>query len=282
MDDELAAKHVLVDFEMIALLALAVGVILYAVWNRIRNRNGLPVYCEFDKFDLFLVFLPAALFLVNPVLQLSAAESSKEAAESAGTNGEMFGMVVNIFYFGFVGLLTFGILAWVRGRNVAHLFGLTRLSLPRIVIYAILAGVFSVIVCALLIGNAAQLFLESLFGELDLQEAVQNLQDSQSGLHLTLTIFMACVAAPVVEEFLFRGYMYRTLKCATSPLFSAVIVGALFAVVHCNLPALMPLWSFSILLTVVYELSGCLWVSVGTHAFFNAVNIVIMLQPENG
>ena len=151
-----------------------------------------------------------------------------------------------------------------------------------IVITSILAGIVSILVCALLIGNASQLFLESLFGELDLQEAVQSMKNTESPIHLVAAIVMACVAAPLVEELLFRGYMYESIKAATSPIFAAVIVGALFAVVHCNLPALLPLWSFSILLTVLYELSGCLWVSIGTHAFFNAVNIVLMLQPQSG
>ncbi|MAS96431.1 MAG: hypothetical protein CMO55_24850 [Verrucomicrobiales bacterium] len=279
--DELAAKHVLFDFEIISLLALAVGVVVYAIWGRVGNREEIPTRGDFDRFDLILVFLPAALFLINPILQLMTGDVAQEKQEThAGT--DLFGIVLNLFYFGFIGVLTFGILAWVRGRSLVRIFGLKRRSLPMIVITSILAGIVSILVCALLIGNASQLFLESLFGELDLQEAVQSMKNTESPIHLVAAIVMACVAAPLVEELLFRGYMYESIKAATSPIFAAVIVGALFAVVHCNLPALLPLWSFSILLTVLYELSGCLWVSIGTHAFFNAVNIVLMLQPQSG
>jgi membrane protease YdiL (CAAX protease family) len=56
-----------------------------------------------------------------------------------------------------------------------------------------------------------------------------------------------------------------------------VIIGGLFAVVHGNLPALLPLWVFSLLLTIAYEATRCLWVPIGMHAFFNAANIVLMM-----
>ena len=105
-------------------------------------------------------------------------------------------------------------------------------------------------------------------------------QESNSVVHLVLSIVMACIAAPVVEEFLFRGYMYGTLRRLTNPVFAAVVIGALFAVVHGNLPALLPLWVFSILLSFAYEMTRCLWVPVGMHVFFNVANIVLMLMPD--
>jgi membrane protease YdiL (CAAX protease family) len=131
------------------------------------------------------------------------------------------------------------------------------------------------------VGGISNTYLEGVFGELEVQEPVKMFQESKSIVHLSLSIIMACIAAPVVEEFLFRGYMYGTVKRLTNPVFAAVIIGGLFAVVHGNLPALLPLWVFSILLCLAYELTRCLWVPVGMHVFFNAANIVLMLMPES-
>ena len=58
MDDEIAAKHVLLDFELITLIALAMGVGVYAVMRRVkRHRSGLEKPPgDFDGFDLILMF----------------------------------------------------------------------------------------------------------------------------------------------------------------------------------------------------------------------------------
>ena len=149
-----------------------------------------------------------------------------------------------------------------------------------VIVITILGGVASLLLCAWAVGEFSNFYLKGIFGDLEVQEPVKMFQDSQSTLHLSLSIFLACIAAPLVEEFLFRGYMYGTLRRLTNPVFAAIIIGALFAVVHGNLPALLPLWVFSILLCLAYELTGCLWVSVGMHIFFNAANIVLMLMPE--
>ena len=51
-----------------------------------------------------------------------------------------------------------------------------------------------------------------------------------------------------------------------------MLTGITFAVVHANIPSLLPL------LTLAYETTGSLWVSMTMHAAFNAVNLVISLS----
>lgn len=281
MDDEIAAKHVLLDFELVTLIALAVGVVVYALFRTVRrHRSGLEdTPRDFDGFDLVLMFFPAMLFLINPIAEaLVAGKEDKGGAltEEIGTT-PVFSIVMNIGYFTFVGVMTYGLIEWVRNRKVSDLFGLRRLRPANIIVLSIIGGVFSLLLCGWIVGDFANRYLEGLFGELDLQEPVKMLRESDSPLLLSLSVVMACIAAPVVEEMLFRGYMYGTLRDLTHPVFSAVIIGGLFAVVHGNLPALLPLWVFSVLLTIAYEATRCLWVPIGMHAFFNAANIVLMM-----
>jgi membrane protease YdiL (CAAX protease family) len=51
-----------------------------------------------------------------------------------------------------------------------------------------------------------------------------------------------------------------------------VLTGITFAVVHAKIPSYCPL------LTLAYETTGSLWVSMTMHAAFNAVNLVISLS----
>lgn len=278
--DELAAKQVLLDFELITLIALAMGVLVYRISHRFKRSEPVDVPSDYDGFDLILMFFPAILFLMNPIVEAVVAAGKTPETPTKPVENGIGAVLVSIGYFTFVGIMTYGIIEWIRNRRVVELFGLRRLSLSKIAAFSIIGGIVSLAVCAWGVGSFSNSFLEGVFGELELQEPVKMLQESDSLIHLSLSILMACIAAPVVEEILFRGYMYGTLRRLTNPVFAAVIIGGLFAVVHGNLPALLPLFTFSILLCLAYELTGCLWVPVGMHVFFNAVNIVLMLMPE--
>ncbi len=273
--DELAAKQVLLDFEIIILLATAMGVFFYRLKDKWFPGDVIPEDYEFDHFDLILMWFPALLFLINPIAEVLLA--GMEPEEKSGGLTTVF---INISYFIFVGGMTYVIMEWVRNRRVVDWFGLKRMSLPHIVIATILGSVVAMLVCGWALGGLSQTYLEGIFGKLDQQEAVKMVQASDSVFYLVLSIITACVAAPIVEEFLFRGYIYGVLKQKTGTLFAMVVVGGIFAVVHGNLPALVPLWAFSILLCIAYEVTRSLWVPIGIHALFNVTNIVLMLTPQ--
>lgn len=277
--DELAAKHVLLDLELISLLTLVLGVGGYSFVRRLQRTKDLSRPSDYDGLDFFLMFFPAILFLIAPVISALSPPATDEAATGEPAN-EILVALVNIGYFLFVGIMTYGIIEWIRDRRVADLFGLRRLDAARIIVISIIGGIVSLFLCAGAVGEFSNSFLDSVFTHLEAQDPVKMFQESNSPLHLALSIVVACVAAPLAEEFLFRGYMYGTVRKLTHPIFAAIVIGALFAVAHGNLPAFLPLWIFSIFLCLAYEITGCLWVSVGMHVFFNLANIVLMFLPE--
>jgi len=91
-----------------------------------------------------------------------------------------------------------------------------------------------------------------------------------------LAVF-AMVLAPVAEEFVFRGLLYPFLKQLGRPRLAWLGVSFLFAVIHANLPTLLPLFIFALLLTWLYEKTDCLLAPILAHSLFNTANLVILL-----
>ena len=68
---------------------------------------------------------------------------------------------------------------------------------------------------------------------------IQEMIASGSGFAIFYVVLMACIAAPIVEETMFRGVLYRHLRELTggkarwmSVAFSAVFNGVIFAAIH--------------------------------------------------
>lgn len=102
----------------------------------------------------------------------------------------------------------------------------------------------------------------------------------QAWVLITL-VALAVLAAPVVEEILFRGIVYRFLKSRTHPLLAALASGLIFALLHQNALALIPLLGLSLMLCLCYEASGNLLSPIFFHALFNGYQILqLHLSPE--
>ncbi len=108
------------------------------------------------------------------------------------------------------------------------------------------------------------------------QELVTLFQSGGDWAAMFLLMLMAVIVAPVVEEIIFRGCIYRFLKSQIS-LFSAQLVsGVVFAVLHANVLSFVPLVIVGIVLARVYEKSGSLAVAIWFHAFFNAFSLLML------
>lgn len=105
------------------------------------------------------------------------------------------------------------------------------------------------------------------------QELVTLFQSGGDWLAIILLVAMAVVVAPIVEEIIFRGCIYRFLKSQTTLLGAQIISGAVFALLHANLLSFIPLVIVGVLLARVYEKTGSLAVAIWFHAFFNAFSL---------
>jgi membrane protease YdiL (CAAX protease family) len=86
----------------------------------------------------------------------------------------------------------------------------------------------------------------------------------------------AVVIAPVAEEFIFRGVLYPFVKQIGYPRFAWIGVNFLFALIHMDAAALVPLFVLAIALTWLYEKTGNLLAPIAAHSFFNAANLIVL------
>ena len=109
------------------------------------------------------------------------------------------------------------------------------------------------------------------------QESVQKLAEMQS---LTEVFNIACyalVVAPVLEEFLFRGILFRAMKRSFGVGPALVISSILFGLVHQNVLSFVPLTFLGIILSLSYERTGDLRTCIFIHAFFNGFMVFSIL-----
>lgn len=277
------------DLEHIALGVLFLGVAMHAVW-----RSGVrPFSANWGETDgLFSkrekqwgkvqesMMRPSDLAMVAVLLAfyyvkfLPAGSDDNDPAPGGVPSLVliMAQFLVTIFTIAF----TLSMLYLNGQRNPSEVFGLARVSLKKWLIWVLAIGVPATGVVVGLHHLVVVHWLTPKFGDMGAQQAVEALRLVKDPLIRVLLIFYACLLAPFAEEIIFRGYIYAAVKRYTGPLFSMVVVGLLFSVVHLNIPAAIPLWAFAIILTLAYELSGSLWVPIGIHALFNTLNVVLM------
>lgn len=119
--------------------------------------------------------------------------------------------------------------------------------------------------------------LEAMGVEPQPQDAVLIFAQVDSLHLLLLMIFLTVVVAPVSEEILFRGCLYRFIKAKTSIIAALVSTNLLFAFLHYNLLSFLPLLLLGIILAYVYEKSGDLKVPILLHGIFNLNTVVFIL-----
>ncbi|HXR13965.1 MAG TPA: type II CAAX endopeptidase family protein [Solirubrobacteraceae bacterium] len=106
------------------------------------------------------------------------------------------------------------------------------------------------------------------------KEFVKEIGGNAGTLGVLAVCALTTVVAPVCEELLFRGFIFRSLSNWRGPWPAAVITGILFGLVHgLSAPAvdLAPLALLGFLLCVVYYRSGSLYICILAHAINNAL-----------
>lgn len=257
----------------IALIAFAIGVGVFSLASSTRpeinfSQGGNVWTGPLRIGDLVITCLFFALFfftLRTPALTVDDA-STKTALSSSSI---IFGSMLMLSLAGFLVLIVVG-----RGISAVEFFGLDRLKPWQTIVWAVIGCVVCFIAVIPVAIFWVSEFVTPVFGVPKMQDMIIFYRETATPVDRLIIIISACVVAPLAEEVIFRGYIYPVLKRFTEPIFAAIIVSLIFAIIHHNVAALAPLATLSILLIVSYELTASLWVPIAIHSLFNAVNLL--------
>ncbi|MEM1222526.1 MAG: type II CAAX endopeptidase family protein [Verrucomicrobiota bacterium] len=115
-----------------------------------------------------------------------------------------------------------------------------------------------------------------IIGEQQPQELVELFKSGGSFAEILILFVLAVFLAPLVEEIIFRGCIYRFLKSKAARLPAQIFSATLFGLMHQNLLALFPLIIVGIILARIYEKSGSIFVPICFHACFNAFSLIML------
>lgn len=142
--------------------------------------------------------------------------------------------------------------------------------------------------CVLLCGIFINLFSMAFFGDIpESQDIIGIFLGIDSWKDRILAMFSIVVLAPISEELVFRGLIYRTLKGlgafrgALNAIFAASVSALLFSAIHANAFVLLPLFIMGMILTASYEKSGNIMVPMLVHSLFNIFNIFLLSLNES-
>jgi membrane protease YdiL (CAAX protease family) len=164
----------------------------------------------------------------------------------------------------------------LRGFDLDSLGGFSRLSFLRAASTGVILLFFTYPLLALI-----EVIVQSIFGSgSSKQEIIDLFNGSQTLQQRVMIIVLAVVVAPVAEEFIFRFFLYGVFKRYFGVAAGVFLNAILFAAVHNHLPSFAPLFVLAACLTLAYEWSGSLLVSMTMHSLFNSLQLIVLAFPQ--
>ncbi len=167
-------------------------------------------------------------------------------------------------------LITIPILEWMRRRDRKRELaaGIVQNRKAPAAKYFLIAGIcipFS-------LGLNNLIMLSNLAAYSDAyQDAAETLYAPSFGVQ----ILCAGIIIPIVEEYIFRGLVYRRMRAYVSVRRAIIVSAVLFGVYHGNLVQMIYGVLCGILLAWLYEKYGSLWAPVLAHMLMNLVSVIL-------
>lgn len=143
----------------------------------------------------------------------------------------------------------------------------------RAVIFGIVTAVVFIPVGAGMLAGCAWLMQHlTMLPPPEEQKAIQILRSATGWPARTVLGLLTILVAPIAEEALFRGIIYRGIRQTGQRQLALWGSAILFAASHMDLTSFLPLLALALVLTWLYERTDNLLACFITHGLFNAVN----------
>lgn len=125
-------------------------------------------------------------------------------------------------------------------------------------------------------------------------QAIAQFMHSLHGVNLLAIALLAAVAAPVLEEIVFRGFLFNMLRTQftrgrlgnllgsqnAADWTASIVSGAIFAAAHMEVSALPGLFVFGVLMAELYRRSGSLVCPILAHAINNGLGVALIVLSQ--
>ncbi|MDD5458165.1 MAG: CPBP family intramembrane metalloprotease [Phycisphaerae bacterium] len=269
-------KQLVIGLGLTAVLAVGAGLFIgwltdtrwgtRALLHSRPRRNNMPPVVPLALFFIWLAGAGLGAALVKRLFP--------------NITDRQFAIAVNIIYV-IWGVVTVGTTTFFVKRHFARGlrgFGIRFKTAGRDFAWAAvnLVSVWPLIFAAMYI----TLFIGKLIYGADFQmtqhEELKLLTEYSSPPMIAAIIIVAVVAAPIVEELLFRGMFQTIIRSYTGSAWIGIFfTAALFSMIHITNPTHLPaIFVLSLCLGYAYEKSGSLLRSIFIHAMFNATAVI--------
>lgn len=166
-------------------------------------------------------------------------------------------------------------------RQIMKLFGVLRRPALKDIGYAFIA-LAGYIIVSMVISVAATILASWLGPWFDMnQQQMIGFEQRSSVSDIVLAFVIIVVAAPVVEELIFRGYLYGSLRPRMPWWLAAAIVSAVFGVVHGQWNVALDVFAMSLVMCYLREKTGTIWSGMIVHILKNFIAFsILFLLPE--
>jgi membrane protease YdiL (CAAX protease family) len=255
---------------------LVVSCFIFAMiqWSKRRSRTGFrfgeavghPPLLGYEVLTLFGILL-----LLLSGVQIAGAVLVENGTVSTDEDNVIFSFVTSsIFYLAY--LLSVHFFLKKRDNSVFTVFHLDLTSFKNGWLVALI-GLGAALIPVGLSGAFAQWAFEKLGYSTELQDLMKLFLSIENPFLRLAIGLIAVIGAPIVEETLFRGILYPTLKKRLGFGLALFLTSALFAAIHYHALTALPLTILAVCLTLVYEWRGNLASCILMHAFFNLLSL---------
>ena len=230
-----------------------------------------------DVFKVFLFYLVMMFAGIPVFLKIVKQISGLDLVETFGQNTILLSLslVVNIL----TCLYIFNIVRTGYGLPVVSL-GLTirnwksdvKTGLKHYLI------ILPVIIAA---GFILDIVLRTFGIEPEQQDIINNILNEDSLGVLAFMAFFGMLAAPIVEELLFRGFLQSAVRITCGKMQTVLISGFVFALIHGNAYVFLQIFILGLLLAYLFEITGSLVAPITVHVCHNTITLVFLISYKH-
>jgi uncharacterized protein len=293
--NDLIVEHI----ELIVIFSIIACAVSWIAWK--KGFFHLPSSIKLGEktvsigqvVSVFAIYLGTLMLLVPILAKIIFAVSKPANSIESGARAAIAGWLQ------FIGILLsiFFLYIFCRRQNILNMKKIWKdssypnsMSIAFDFGFGVMAWLISFPIAAV-VGQIADLIIYLAFGVVNYEQvAVRYLKMTlESPSKLIVALFVIIIAAPVIEEFLFRGFLQTWFKQRLGPKAAILTAALCFAVFHMapsqgvgNISLIASLFAFACFLGFIYERQGSLFAPIGLHMTFNAVSAFrIIFVPES-